>query len=185
MEGARKGAGLISAFTVDVQNQLTVFADSRLKIDQLRLDNINGLEENAIDTAQRNSIEIDIWRMKHLGSKTTDHRILFFEAIRASTEEAAKQQLEQEQLRAERARAIQAMKSAINFDAAKLAKVSKNLADLAKTENFKAQANFLIEFVGEVRKSIRELEEDAEKQVEKAENEASETTNEQDNTSGT
>ena len=168
MDNARQGAGLMSAYTVDLQNQMTVFSDSRLKINQLRLMNINVLEENSIDTKQRNLIEVGIWEMKHIGSKTKDLRVLFYQAIRASTEAAAEQQLNLEQLQAERSKTVREMKTAIKFDAEKLAKVSKNLADLAKEENTKEQMKFLIGFSGEVRKSIKKLEEDAKKQAELA-----------------
>lgn len=177
LDSAHQGAGLISAYTVNVQNQLTVFSDSRLKIDQIRLRNINRLEENAIDTAQRNAKEIDVWRMRHLGTKEKDTRVLLYESIRASTEEAAKQQLELEHFRAQRDQAVQEMKSTINFNAKNLAKVSKNLADLAEDDDPKNQVKFLIEFVGEVRKSISDLEEEAKKQANEAEKEASDATN--------
>ena len=159
---ARKAAAVVSAYTVEVQNNISEFSNSRLAINKSRLQNMDRLEENSIQTSYANNQELEAWKMTKLGSKSQDNRVALYEAIKNGTQKDLEHQEALEKFRTERAQIINDMKSAINFDGKKLGEVSKALADLSEEADLNSQVNFLVNFARGVHSGIEELQKEAE-----------------------
>ena len=158
---ARTSAALMSSYTVQLQEQLKTFSDSRLSIEKDRRRVLNRWDEEVLEQRQTNQQELEIWAMTQLGTKKKDYRVALFEAIQQGYDKATEQYQAMEIMRTERAKSVQETESAVQYGAKKLASVSKALAALSKKSDFKTQTKFFIAVAKETRESIKTLEEES------------------------
>lgn len=166
-KAAREGAGLLSAYTIQVQKEVKDFAKSRGELAKARLRNMSLLENNAIETELRINGELAIWDTKDIDTEKKDIRVLLYNATRNATGKAAQQHITFVRLREMQNKSVAEMKTAVNVSLEKLGNVAKALADLSKEPDFESQAEFLVDFFTQVRASIKDLKEDAKKEAKK------------------
>jgi hypothetical protein len=168
---ARKSAEFVSTKIVQLQKNSEQFSKSRLALGQARKRNMNRLENNAIETERNNGVELGLWNLGNLGTKSKDRRILLYEYIHETTENAYNQHLETVKRRNDQEKFTSDMKSVINFKSKKLAETAESLSALAKQPDLEEQLEFLIAFGQDVWESVEKLEKDAESRVKKVEKE--------------
>jgi len=168
-QAARESAGVMTAYTASVQRSMETFSEARLAIDRTRLQSISELESGALDTDQRNKLELDVWTMTRVIESDRDARFVLFDAVRSEATRVAEERDEFARLLLGRRKEVSEMKSALEFNLAALGKASKALATLASPPDREAQLKFLLGFARETREALDKLEADARKQAKAAE----------------
>ncbi len=168
---ARKTAEFVSTKIVQLEKNSGKFSKSRLKIAQVRKRNMNSLENNAIETERYNETELGLWNLGNIGTKEKNKRILLYEFIRDTSQNAYHQHLEYEKNRNDQEKFVSNMKSVVNFKSKKLTETAEFLSVLSKEPDILEQLEFLYAFGKNVSSTVNELAKAAEESANAKESE--------------
>jgi hypothetical protein len=160
MQSARDTASVLALYTAQVKADSEKFSAARLELDKARTENIDFLEQSAVELENGNALGLKVWHLSN-----NDDRAKLCEGLTASSDLASKQADEFAALRAKQAEAVANMKSVIIVQSKQLEETAKGLSALAEKPSWQDEAKFYFGFLSEVRTDIDNLSTNAAQKV--------------------
>jgi hypothetical protein len=147
---ARETAGTLALYTAQLKAQTDRFAASRTELTKMRTASLGLLEESALEAETRNNSIVQIWS---LAGRSDDVELV--NNLQNAAAFAEKQQDALETLKEQHLQAVQAAKTAVDFQGKKLDDVAKGLGTLAQKPALKDELSFLAGFISEVQNDLQ------------------------------